>query len=160
MKHVSVYQSDAYSNVLCRNINHNDVIKWKHLPRYWPFVRGFHRSPVNSLHKGQWRGTLMFSLICVWINGWVNNREVGDLRRYRAHYDVIVMMTDNFQWQNMRSNATATGLVFSGTNYGARWCPDYDCKTSRLACVHNSVIWYRQAMNCMVCISWGSVYHR
>ena len=43
---------------------HDDVIKWKHFPRYWPFVRGIHRSPVNSPHKGQWRGTLMFSLIC------------------------------------------------------------------------------------------------
>ena len=52
---------------------------------------GNHRSPVNSLHKGQWRGALMFFLICVWINGWVNNREADDLRRYRAHYDVIVM---------------------------------------------------------------------
>ena len=41
--------------------------------------------------KGQWRGALMFSLIYVWINDWVNNREAGDLRRYRAHYDVIVM---------------------------------------------------------------------
>ena len=60
-------------------------------PRYWPFVRGIHRSPVNSPHKGQWRGALMFYLICVWINGWVNNREAGDLRRYRAHYDVTVM---------------------------------------------------------------------
>ena len=70
---------------------HDDVIKWKHFPRYWPFVRGIHQSPVNSLHKGQWRGALMFSLICVWINGWVNNREAGYLRRYRAHYDVIVM---------------------------------------------------------------------
>ena len=70
---------------------HDDVIKWKHFPRYWSFVRGIHRSPVNSPHKGQWRGALIFSLICVWINGWVNNREVGDLRRYRAHYDVIVM---------------------------------------------------------------------
>ena len=44
--------------------NHDDVIKWKHYPRYWPFVRGIHRSPVNSPHKGQWRGALMFSLIC------------------------------------------------------------------------------------------------
>ena len=35
----------------------------------------------------------MFSLICVWINGWINNREAGDLRRYRAHSDVIVMNT-------------------------------------------------------------------
>ena len=50
-------------------------------PRYWPFVRGIHRSPVNSPHKGQWRGALIFSLICVWINGWVNNREAGGLRR-------------------------------------------------------------------------------
>ena len=70
---------------------HDDVIKWKPFPRYWPFVRGIHRSPVNSPHKGQWRGALMFSLICVWINGWVNNREAGDLRRYRAHYDVTLM---------------------------------------------------------------------
>ena len=74
------------------NITHDDVIKWKHFPRYWPFVREIHRSPVNCPHKGQWRGALQFSLICVWINGWVNNREAGDLRRYRAHYDVIVMV--------------------------------------------------------------------
>ena len=47
--------------------------------------------PVNSPHKGHWRGALMFSLICVWINGWVNNREAGDLRRHRDHCDVIVM---------------------------------------------------------------------
>ena len=49
--------------------------------------------PVNSPHNGQWRGALMFSLICVWINDWVNNREAGDLRRHRGHYDVIVMIT-------------------------------------------------------------------
>ena len=47
--------------------------------------------PVNSPHKGQWRGALMFSLIYAWINDWVNNREAGDLRRQRNHYDVIVM---------------------------------------------------------------------
>ena len=70
----------------------DNVIKWKHFPRYWPFVRGIHRSPVNSPHKGQWRGALMFSLICARINGWVNNGEAGDLRSYRSHYDVIVMM--------------------------------------------------------------------
>ena len=62
---------------------HDEVIKWKHLPRYWPFVRGIHRSPVNSPHKGQWRGAR--------INGWVNTGEAGDLRRHRAHHDVIVM---------------------------------------------------------------------
>ena len=47
--------------------------------------------PVNYSHKSQWRGTLMFSLICAQINAWVNNREAGDLRRHRGHYDVNVM---------------------------------------------------------------------
>ena len=51
-----------------------------------------HRSPVNSPHKGQWRGASVFSLIWVWINGWVNSREAGNLRRYRAHYDTTVMI--------------------------------------------------------------------
>ena len=55
------------------------------------FVRGIHRSLVNSPHKGQWRGALMFSLVCAWISGWVNNREADDLRRHRSHYGVIVM---------------------------------------------------------------------
>ena len=72
--------------------HHDHVIKWKHFPRNWPFVREIHRSPVNSPHKGQWRGALMFSLICVWINDWVSNREACDLRHYRAHYDVTVMI--------------------------------------------------------------------
>ena len=76
---------------ISRKFYHDDVIKWKHFPPNWPFVRGIHRSPVNSPHKGQWRGALMFSLICVWINDWVNNREVGDLRCYHAHYDATVM---------------------------------------------------------------------
>ena len=83
-----VYWCDWVANISPFN---DDVIKWKHFPRNWPFVRGIHRSPVKSPHKGQWRGALMFSLICVWINGWVNDREAGDLRRYRAHYDVTVI---------------------------------------------------------------------
>ena len=48
-------------------------------------------SPVNSPHKGQWRGALKFSMVCARINGWVNNHEADDLRRHRAHYDVNVM---------------------------------------------------------------------
>ena len=64
-------------------------------PRYWPFVRGIHRYLVNSPHKGQWRGALMFPLICAWMNRWVNNDEADDFRRYRAHYDVIVMKINN-----------------------------------------------------------------
>ena len=72
---------------------HDDVIKRKHFPCYWPFVWEIHRSPVNSPYKGQWRRALMFSLICAWINGWVNNREAADLRHHRVHYDVTVMST-------------------------------------------------------------------
>ena len=72
-------------------LQHDDVIGWKQFPRYWPFVRGIHRSPVTSPHKGQWRGDFMFSLNWAWINGWVNNGEAGDLRRHRSHYDVTVM---------------------------------------------------------------------
>ena len=83
---------------------HDDVMTWNFsammtssngniFPRYWPFVRGIHRSPVTSPHKGPWRGALMFTLICARINGWVNNREAGDLRRQRDHYEVSVMIT-------------------------------------------------------------------
>ena len=70
---------------------HDDVIKWKHFPRYWPFVRGIHRSSVKSLHKSQWCGAVLFSFICAWVYGWANSDEAGDLRRHRAYYDVIVM---------------------------------------------------------------------
>ena len=75
----------------CTGLFYDDVNKWKHVPRYWSFARGIHRSPVDSPHKDQWRGTVMFSLICAWINGLANNRDAGDLRRHRAHYDVNVI---------------------------------------------------------------------
>ena len=74
-----------------RVVLHDNIIKWKHFPCYWPFVQGIHRSPVNSSHKGQWHGALMFSLIYAWLNSWVNNRKAGDLRCHPAHHDVIVM---------------------------------------------------------------------
>ena len=103
---------------------HDDVIKWKHFPRYWPFVRGIHRSPVNSPHKGQWRGAFMFSFICAWINRWVNNREGGDLRRYRTHYDVIVMFPENL---NGMFQATKCGFVEVGLTHWS-WRIGYDLK--------------------------------
>ena len=56
-----------------------------------PFARGILRSPVNSPQKGQWRGALMFSLICARTNSWANNGDADDWRRHRAHYEVIVM---------------------------------------------------------------------
>ena len=76
-------------------IRHDDVIQWKYFSRDWPFVSGIHRWPVDSLHKGQWRGALMFSLISVWTNGYVNSRDAGDLRRHRGslwrHYNGFVI---------------------------------------------------------------------
>ena len=106
------YDCPSATDATLKNMDQDDVIKWKHIPRYWPFVRVIHR----SLHKSHWRGALMFSLIfasingwvnnrykrpvtssfdvfCAWINCWENNREAGDLRRHRAHYDVIVIIS-------------------------------------------------------------------
>ena len=102
-------------------VNHAEVIKWKHFPRYWPFVRGIHRSPVNSPHKDQWRGAFMFSLICAWINRWVNNRKAGYLRRHCAHYDVIVMSIIWIFWWPIREplqNKAQQNRVYIRYNHG------------------------------------------
>ena len=74
-------------------IIHYGIIKWKHFPCNWPLVREIHRSPVNSPHKGQWHGALMFSLICTWINSWAADGDAGGLRRHCAHYNVRVMFS-------------------------------------------------------------------
>ena len=70
---------------------HDDVIKWKHFLQLLTLCVG--NSPVTGEFpaQSQWRRALMFSLICAWINGYVNNREAGDLRCYHAHYDVTLM---------------------------------------------------------------------
>ena len=110
---------------------YDDVIKWNHFPRNWPFVREIHRSPVNSPHKGQWRGALMFSLICACINDWVNNREAGTLRRHRAHYDVTVMIDfdiirfDNSVTSVKRSNSLSTFCNNSGNIFYVDKCVNY-----------------------------------
>ena len=98
----SKFQSDVFIGACCsmqkctRQIfPMMTVIKWKPFPHYWPFVWGIHWWPVNSPHKGQWRGALMF-LIRARINGWINNGEAGDLRRRHVHYDVIVMLNAPF----------------------------------------------------------------
>ena len=67
--------------------------------------------PVNSLHKGQWRGALVFSLICAWINDWVNKREAGDLRRHRGHYDVNVMWSFDFVTDVFLRRAQLRGVM-------------------------------------------------
>ena len=91
---------------------HDDVIKWKHFPRYWPFVRGIHRWPVNSPHKGQWREALMFSLIYAWINSWVNNREAGDLRCHHANYYITLMIPGCLKVKDKTS--LSVNIIFRG----------------------------------------------
>ena len=47
-----IFQGKCYSDVMYNDVpeytySHDDVIKWKRFPRYWPFVRGIHRSPAE-----------------------------------------------------------------------------------------------------------------
>ena len=130
--HSSIIQSDLVLLLYCKcalnsrvqkqeySLGQYHVCSWwrhqmKHFPRYWPFVRGIHRSPVNSPHKGQWRRALMFYLICARVNGWVNNCEAGDLRRHRGHYDVKVMWCSSFfRHQVIRRDNT-------DMKYGRHW---------------------------------------
>ena len=93
-RHLGIYTWWRHMGEWC--IPWVSLIPWwrqqmEHFPTYWPFVRGIHRWPVNSPHKGQWCGALMFSFISAWSNSWVNNCDAGDLKRHRIHYDVIVM---------------------------------------------------------------------
>ena len=83
----------------------------------------FH-SPVNSPHRGQWRGALMFSLICAWINGWVNNGwwiEIPSCPLWR-HCNVTTMFTPVMWTYNVLQfarNAVQVGNIL--TNVLARW---------------------------------------
>ena len=129
---------------------HDDVIKWKHFPRNYPFVRGIHRSPVNSPHKGQWRGALMFSLICVWINDWVNNHAAGDLRRYRAHYNVIVMTFNKWDTYHCRPYAFERQLACYEIHSNVL------CKGHKL-----NIYWsYSYASVCKVVVPFCGIYLR
>ena len=73
----------------------------------------------------------MFTLICARINGWVNNREAGDLRRYRGHYDVTVMaavdsrrISDQYIWISYFPQK-----VICVTNLPWQWCDLLDIET-------------------------------
>ena len=71
---------------------HDGVIKWKPFPCYWSFVRGIHRSPVDSPHKGQGRKALVFSLMFAWRNGSAHSRNAGESKRNGLHCDVTVKL--------------------------------------------------------------------
>ena len=80
-------QSIIYASLCCRGMISFSVL----IQSVYHFC-DFPWSPVSSPHKGQWRGVLMFSLICAWKSGWANNREAVDMRRHRTHYGFIVMV--------------------------------------------------------------------
>ena len=63
---------------------------------------GNSRWPVNSPHKSQWRGALVFSMISAWTNSWASNGYAGDLRRHRAHYNVIAIWMKINQWISLK----------------------------------------------------------
>ena len=90
LNHVVLYHFEHYLSEIV-------ISWWRHQMETFSVLlaicAGIHRSPVNSPHKGQWHGALIFSLNCAGIKGRVNNREAGDLRRHGAHHDVIVMCT-------------------------------------------------------------------
>ena len=88
----------------------------------------------NSPVPGEFpaRGALVFSLICVWINGWVNNREAGDLRPHHVHYDVIVMGKRASGDEGMRCLVFVrrAGLFWSQQDFEWRWSvPLFKCLT-------------------------------
>ena len=64
---------------------------WRHQMETFSALLALCAGPGEFPHKGQWRGTLMFSFICAWVKDWVNNCEPGDLRCHHGHYDVNVM---------------------------------------------------------------------
>ena len=72
----------------------SQILTWswcRQMETYSALLTLYEGDPLDSPHKGQWRGALMFSLICAWTNGWANSRDTGDLGCHHALYDVTVM---------------------------------------------------------------------
>ena len=100
--HIRLYITEALTDICPLSHNMCMVLPsttghtsswWRHQMETFPAFMApcAGNSPMNSPHKGQWHGASMLSLICAWTNDWVNDRQAGDLRRRRAHYDVNVM---------------------------------------------------------------------
>ena len=96
------------------------VIKWKYFPRYWPFVRRIHRSPANSPNKGQWRGALMFSLICA-LNKWLseqswNWRFETPSRSLSRHCNVVANDWQASWWRHQMAIFSALPSLCAGNS--------------------------------------------
>ena len=79
---------------------------WRHQMETYSALLAINAGNSPATHKGRWRGSLMLSLICAQINGWVNNCEAGGSRRHRAHYDITVMLC--FEWNDYQNNRGMT----------------------------------------------------
>ena len=121
-------------------------------PCYWTFVKRIHQWPVDSPHKGQWRGALMFSLICGWTNGWANNRATGD-------WDDVVLIVTSRYWtlclqmyypfyhaKLSAGNVTTILNVFTSKDFSQidqlllQWCPKGNEQGDILTLVYR--VWY------------------
>ena len=147
----------VYLTAVQSRSNHDHVIKWKHFPHYWPFVRGIHGHRwiprTNASDAEFW---FLFDLR--WANSWASNRYAGGLKRYRAHYDVTVMyaqyspkyaqwisrsLPDGLRYGVVRgyhmmtsSNGNifrVTGLLW-GEFTGHRWIPTTKASNAELWC--------------------------
>ena len=120
-------------------------------------------APVNSPHKGQWRGALMFSLVCTWINVWVNNRESGDLR-HRSHYDVNVMLfwadCQTRKRPQLSERTEYTPICTSRSTNLASWPGQSSISNSKVICsycrVEPEINWHHFASICK-CIFWNEI---
>ena len=92
-------------------------------------------APVNSPHKGQWRGALVFSLICAWGNGWANLRDAGDLRRNLAHYAVTVMQDVQLSYGHVKE-ALVQGIQYLRLDWSVQYSPWWDLPFALLLFTH------------------------
>ena len=107
-------------------IDHDAVIKCRHFPRYWPFVRGIHRwIPLTKASDAEF----WCFLICAWTNGWVNYHETGDLRRHCAYYDVTVK---SLAVTSMCSRGSFHPMLRWWITPGEEWYPMENLPASRL----------------------------
>ena len=83
-----------HDNIIAIIWTKTDPIHWRIYGVRGRLVNIFISIQLIQFSSIQWRRAWVFSVICAWINSWVNNREAGYLRRHRAHYDVILMDWD------------------------------------------------------------------
>ena len=84
------YRANIHNNPAPLMPIHYGLIKWRHFPHYWPFwgeSTGHRWIPLTKTSDAElW----CFNFICAWTNGWGNNLDAGDLKRYHTHYECKV----------------------------------------------------------------------